>query len=137
MNDGTPDRVWRNLRTLVLERNERRREVADALGMSFFRVKALRRIAAAPVTPGELASDLMSDRPYITLVVDDLARRGLVDRTPHPGDRRRKVVAVTAAGAAAAAEAERILGTPPPGLAALPEDELALLDRILGRLLDG
>lgn len=137
MNDATPARVWRNLRTLVLERNERRREVADALGMSFFRVKALRRIAAAPVTPGELASDLMSDRPYITLVVDDLARRGLVDRTPHPDDRRRKVVAVTAAGAAAAAEAERILGTPPPALVALPQDELVLLDRVLGRLLDG
>ncbi|MDX3077359.1 MarR family winged helix-turn-helix transcriptional regulator [Streptomyces sp. NPDC088354] len=136
MNDVTPARVWRNMRTLVLERNERRREVADALGMSFFRIKALRRIAAAPVTPGELAADLMTDRPYITIVVDDLAGRGLVDRTPHPDDRRRKVVAVTAAGAAAAAEAERILGTPPPALAALSPDELAVLDRVLGRLLD-
>ncbi|MGW3241817.1 MarR family winged helix-turn-helix transcriptional regulator [Streptomyces sp. NPDC001070] len=142
MNEGTEagedraTRVWRDLRTLVLERNERRREVADALGMSFFRVKALRRIAVAPVTPGDLASDLMTDRPYVTLVVDDLARRGLVERTPHPRDRRRKLVTVTPAGAAAAAEADRILGTPPPGLVELDAAELAVLDRVVAKLLE-
>ncbi|MEU4094109.1 MarR family transcriptional regulator [Streptomyces sp. NPDC026673] len=135
MNEAAATRVWRNLRTLVLERNERRREVAEALGMSFFRVKALRRIALAPVTPGDLAADLMTDRPYVTLVVDDLARRGLVDRTPHPRDRRRKLVSVTPAGAAAAAEADRILGTPPPGLLELDAEELAALDRVVTKLL--
>ncbi|WP_431950070.1 MarR family winged helix-turn-helix transcriptional regulator [Actinacidiphila sp. bgisy167] len=135
MNEPTATRVWRNLRTLVLERNERRREVAEALGMSFFRVKALRRIAASPVTPGDLAADLLTDRPYATLVVDDLARRGLVERTPHPRDRRRKLVSVTPAGAAAAQEAERILGTPPPGLVGLDPAELAQLDRVVAKLL--
>ncbi|MDX3238791.1 MarR family transcriptional regulator [Streptomyces sp. ME03-5709C] len=135
MNESTAARVWRDLRTLVLERNERRREVAEALGMSFFRAKALRRIAAAPVTPGDLAADLMTDRPYVTLVVDDLARRGLVERTPHPRDRRSKLLSVTPAGAAAAREADRILGTPPPGLAELDPAELAALDRVVTRLL--
>lgn len=135
MNEPAATRVWRNLRTLVLERNERRREVAEALGMSFFRVKALRRIAASPVTPGDLAADLLTDRPYVTLVVDDLARRGLVERTPHPRDRRRKLVSVTPAGAAAAQEAERILGTPPPGLVELDPAELAQLDRVVAKLL--
>ncbi|MFE0628385.1 MarR family winged helix-turn-helix transcriptional regulator [Streptomyces sp. NPDC058864] len=135
MNEATAARVWRDLRTLVLERNERRREVAEALGMSFFRVKALRRIAAAPVTPGDLAADLMTDRPYVTLVVDDLARRGLVERTPHPRDRRRKLLSVTPAGAEAAGEADRILGTPPPGLVELDPEELAALDRVVTKLL--
>jgi DNA-binding MarR family transcriptional regulator len=135
VNEPAATRVWRNLRTLVLERNERRREVAEALGMSFFRVKALRRIAASPVTPGDLAADLLTDRPYATLVVDDLARRGLVERTPHPRDRRRKLVSVTPAGAAAAQEAERILGTPPPGLVELDPAELAQLDRVVAKLL--
>ncbi|MDX2643191.1 MarR family winged helix-turn-helix transcriptional regulator [Streptomyces sp. NPDC001902] len=135
MNEATATRVWRDLRTLVLERNERRREVADALGMSFFRVKALRRIATAPVTPGDLAADLMTDRPYVTLVVDDLVRRGLVERTPHPRDRRRKLLSVTPDGAAAAQEADRILGTPPPGLVELDAEELAALDRVVTKLL--
>ncbi|MFE2427235.1 MarR family transcriptional regulator [Streptomyces sp. NPDC059373] len=135
MNDAAASRAWAAMRGLVLD-NERRSEVCDALGMSFFRVKALRRIAAAPAKLGDLAADLMTDRPYTTLVVDDLAKRGLVERTPHPTDRRSKIVTVTAAGAVAAAEAERILGTPPAGLRELEEGELAVLERMMAKLVD-
>jgi DNA-binding MarR family transcriptional regulator len=134
-DDDTAVRVWRDLRDLVLDRNERRKEVSDALGMSFFRIKALRRIDASPVKLADLADALLTDRPYITLVVDDLAKRGLVQRTPHPTDRRSKIVTVTDAGAAAAAEAERILSTPPLALRDLSADDLAALDRITGKLL--
>lgn len=125
-------RAWAAMRALVLD-NDRRQEVCDALGLSFFRVKALRRIAAAPVGLGDLAAALLTDRPYTTVVVDDLARRGLVERTPHPTDRRCKIVTVTAAGATAAAEAERVLGTPPAALRELDEEELALLERLMAR----
>ncbi|MDX6349287.1 MAG: hypothetical protein QOF84_4077 [Streptomyces sp.] len=133
MNDDAASRAWEAMRGLVLD-NERRGEVCDALGMSFFRVKALRRIAAAPAKLGDLATDLMTDRPYITLVVDDLAKRGLVERTPHPTDRRSKIVSVTLTGASAAARAERILGTPPAALRDLDEAELTALDGIMARL---
>jgi DNA-binding MarR family transcriptional regulator len=126
--------VWRDLRDLVLDRNERRKEVAEALGMSFFRIKALRRIAASPAKLADLADDLLTDRPYITLVVDDLAKRGLVERTPHPTDRRAKIVRVTDAGATAAAEAGRILDAPPPALRDLGADDLAALERITVKL---
>ncbi|MFG1806196.1 MarR family winged helix-turn-helix transcriptional regulator [Streptomyces sp. NPDC049040] len=124
------ERVWRNLRALVLERNERRKEVAEALGMSFFRVKALRRIAARPSRMSELATELSSDRPYLTLLVDDLEKRGLVERNQHPTDRRCKIVSATAAGLATAARANAILGTPPPALLELSAADLAALDRI-------
>ncbi|WNI15414.1 MarR family winged helix-turn-helix transcriptional regulator [Actinacidiphila sp. ITFR-21] len=124
------ERVWRNLRALVLERNERRKETAEALGMSFFRVKALRRIAAAPSRMSELAAELASDRPYLTLVVDDLEGRGLVERRQHPTDRRFKIVSATPEGHRAAARANAILGTPPPALLALSPADLAALDRI-------
>ncbi|MBE1535055.1 MarR family winged helix-turn-helix transcriptional regulator [Actinomadura algeriensis] len=129
-------RAWRNLRLAILERGDRRREVTEALGMSFFRVKALCRIAAAPVpmTLRDLAHDLVTDRPYATLVVDDLVGRGLAERTVNPGDRRSKLVTVTAAGRAAAAEAERVLDTPPPALYDLPPEDVAALDRIAARL---
>jgi DNA-binding MarR family transcriptional regulator len=133
--DDTAVHVWRGLRDLVLDRNERRNEVSEALGMSFFRIKALRRIAASPTKLADLADALLTDRPYITLVVDDLAKRGLVERTPHPTDRRAKIVTVTDAGAAAAAKAERILDTPPPALRDLDTDDLAALERITGKLL--
>ncbi|GAA4369481.1 MarR family transcriptional regulator [Actinomadura sp. NPDC048032] len=129
-------RAWHNLRVLLHERGDRRREVTDALGMSFFRVKALRYVAAAsaPLTLRDLAERLLTDRPYVTLVVDDLVGRGLVERTENPADRRSKIVTATAAGRAAAAEAERILDTPPPSLYDLPAEDLAVLDRVAARL---
>ncbi|MFB4308010.1 MarR family winged helix-turn-helix transcriptional regulator [Actinomadura sp. GTD37] len=132
-------RAWRNLGIVFHERNDRRREVTEALGMSFFRVKALRRIAAAatPLTLRDVAELLLTDRPYATVVVDDLVGRGLVERTPNPADRRAKLVTATGPGRAAAAEAERILATPPPSLYDLPAEDLAVLDRIAAHLLAG
>ncbi|MEV5509437.1 MarR family winged helix-turn-helix transcriptional regulator [Streptomyces orinoci] len=130
-------RAWSNLRELVLGSNERRKEVVEALGMSFFRIKALRRIAKGPITLCALADELTTDRPYTTLVVDDLAKRGLVQRTANPADRRSKIVTVTEAGRAAAQRAEDILGAPPPALLALAEEELAALERISARLVEG
>jgi DNA-binding MarR family transcriptional regulator len=132
----TAERVWRNLRALVLERNERRKETVDALGMSFFRIKVLRRVAATPGRLSELAAELGSDRPYLTLVVDDLAKRGLVERHQHPADRRSKIVTATPEGLRAAARANAILGTPPPALLALPPADLAALARITAALTD-
>ncbi|NVI91339.1 MarR family winged helix-turn-helix transcriptional regulator [Actinomadura sp. BRA 177] len=136
-SDAVAERAWRNLGTVFHERNDRRREVTEALGMSFFRIKALRRIAAAPapLTLRDVAERLLTDRPYATVVVDDLVGRGLVERTPNPADRRAKLVTATEAGRAAAAEAERILGTPPPELYGLPAEDLAVLDRIALHLL--
>jgi DNA-binding MarR family transcriptional regulator len=115
---------------LVLD-NERRREVSEALGLSFGRVRALRRISRAPMAMGELAGNLGIDAPYATLVVDELERLGLVERRPHPSDRRVKLVAATPRGTAAARRAEEILDRPPAGLITLPPHELEALARIL------
>ncbi|MFF4530294.1 MarR family winged helix-turn-helix transcriptional regulator [Streptomyces sp. NPDC001407] len=133
----TAERAWGNLREVVLGGNERRKEVVEALGMSFFRIKALRRIAQGPMTLRELADQLLTDRPYTTLVVDDLEKRGLVERTPNPADRRSKIVSVTPSGRSAADRANRILGSPPAALLALPPEDLAVLDRIASRLAAG
>ncbi|GLW07822.1 putative transcription regulator protein, MarR [Microtetraspora sp. NBRC 13810] len=133
--EETAGRVWRGLRALVLERHERRKEVCDALGMSFIRVKALRRLAAGPRTMRDLAADLIIDAPYTTVVVDDLERRGLVAREVHPADRRSKIVKVTPEGERAARRADEILSVPPPVILALPAGDLAALDRIVTGLL--
>ena len=128
---GDPaQRAWSAMCDLVLD-NERRREVSDALGMSFGRIKAIRRIARSPMSMGDLAATLGIDAPYATLVVDELERQGLVERRPHPTDRRMKLVAATARGAAVAAEAEEIMGRPPHGLATLPGPQLEAVAQIL------
>jgi DNA-binding MarR family transcriptional regulator len=131
----TAARVWQGMRALVLEQHDRRREVCEALDMSFIRIKALRRLAAEPMTLRELAARLASDPPYTTLVVDDLQRRGLVERSAHPTDRRSKIVTATPAGVKAAELAEAILGEPPAPVRDLDPADLATLDRIIGRLL--
>ncbi|MEU4668594.1 MarR family transcriptional regulator [Amycolatopsis sp. NPDC023774] len=129
-------RVWARMRALVLDRHERKREVCEALGMSFIKIKALRRVAARPLTMSELTEQLNTDRPYTTHVVDELVRRGLVLREPHPEDRRSRVVTVTAEGAVTAARAERILGEPPKSMLALTSEELVELDRLTAQITD-
>lgn len=121
---------------LVLD-NQRRREVADAVGMSFGRARALRRLARQPMSMGELAAALGVDPPNATGVVDELEASKLVRRRPHPTDRRAKVVEATRKGKELARRADAILGAPPPALSALSAEELEVLRRILGRVAAG
>jgi len=121
---------WAAMRALVLD-HDRRRAVADALGLSFARVRALLKLQAGPLTLRELAERLTTDRPYATLIVDDLERRGFVVRAVDPHDRRVKRVTLTAEGSAAAAKAKRLLDEPPAALRALPAADLEALARIL------
>lgn len=102
--------------------------------MSFARVRALRRLASEPHTLRALAEQLGADPPYVTLIVDDLEQRGLVQRTPHPDDRRAKLVQLTDAGRGAAARAAEILDEPPEGLRDASPEDLAALLRVLERL---
>ena len=125
--------VWAAMSALVLNADIKR-EVSDALGLSFARIRALRRIAPGPIAMRDLVTELATDPPYLTLVVDDLEARGLVVRSPHPDDRRAKVVSATASGRAAARRAEAILARPPATLTALDPDDLADLHRILTKL---
>jgi DNA-binding MarR family transcriptional regulator len=125
--------VWRRMSDLVLD-NDRRRQVSEALGLSFIRIKVLRRVAEAPLTLRELSAKLGIDPPYATVVVHDLAERKLVERIPHPTDRRAKLVTVTAEGRRAARRAETLLREPPAGLLALPTAALRDLDRTLAAI---
>jgi DNA-binding MarR family transcriptional regulator len=125
--------VWRQMSDLVLDQ-DRRRQVSEAMGLSFIRIKVLRRVAKLPLTLRELSAKLGIDPPYATVVVQDLAERGLVERVPHPTDRRAKLVTVTPAGRQAAARAEAILRKPPAGLLALPAARLQELARTLSEI---
>jgi DNA-binding MarR family transcriptional regulator len=97
-------------------------------------VLALRRLARGPHTLRALADGLAADPPYVTLIVDDLERRELVARKPHPEDRRAKLVELTAAGRAAAARAEQILDEPPAAMRDVAPEDLAAMLRVLDRL---
>ncbi|HET6548645.1 MAG TPA: MarR family transcriptional regulator [Solirubrobacter sp.] len=125
--------VWLLMSDVVLD-HTRRRAVSDALGMSFGRTRALRRLARRPMSMSEFAAAMGIDPPNATVVVDDLEAQGLVRRRPHPTDRRAKLVETTRKGKTAARRADAILATPPPGLTALPADDLATLRRLLEQI---
>jgi DNA-binding MarR family transcriptional regulator len=125
--------AWQAMADLVLN-NERRREVSEQVGLSFGKIRALRRIAKRPMPMSELAALLVIDPPNLTPVVDDLEAAGLVERRAHPTDRRVKVVVATPDGAALAHKANEILDSPPAGLYALPAEDLENLVRILAQV---
>ena len=125
--------AWSAMAALVLD-NRRRQEVSEAVGLPFGRLRARRRLAPAPMTMGELAAAIGVDAPNCTPVVDDLEARGLVERGPHPTDRRSRLVTATPEGVRVAARADRMMGTPPDALLGLSPTDLELLAGILAKL---
>ncbi len=136
MDDDAAREVWLLMSDLVLD-NERRRQVADALGMSFGRARTVRRLARRPMSMRELADALGIDPPNATVIVDGLEAQGLVRRTPHPTDRRARVVEATRKGKDLARKAEAILATPPAALTGLSPEDLETLRSILASIRPG
>lgn len=127
--------VWRMMSELVLD-NQRRKAVADAIGMSFGRTRAIRRIAHRPMTMGELAEALGVERPNATALVNELETEGIVRRRPNPSDRRSTIVEATSKGSSIARRADAILDAPPDSLTSLTADELNSLERLLTAIHD-
>jgi len=129
---GEADRIWQTLVALVMDsRGDWRRQVSELTGMPFSRWRALKRLADAPLTLSELADLMSTDAPAATVVVNDLERRGLVERYPHPENRRAKLVSITPAGKRVMDSSRSVADHAPSALAELPAADLAELQRIL------
>jgi DNA-binding MarR family transcriptional regulator len=131
--DQSAREAWRIMSDLVTD-NERKREVSDVVGLSFGKLRTLRRVATGPVGMGELATVLVMDPPNLTAIVDDLEQLGLVERQPHPADRRARIVVATKAGAVLARRSQKLMDRPPSSLSDLPAEDLEALARILSRV---
>jgi DNA-binding MarR family transcriptional regulator len=129
----TASRVWIALHEFVAGQ-DRRRALRGALDLGPGKVEVLIKLADGPMTLREIARAAEIDPPAATVGVDRLEARGLVHRTPHPDDNRRKLVHLTDAGRDAAQRGRAILNEPPPALTNLNSDDLARLDEILTRL---
>lgn len=129
------DHVWQTMVAVVMEtRGDWRRQVAEATGLPFSRVRTLRRLADGPLTLRELADALATDAPAATVSVNDLEARGLVARRPHPEDKRAKLVSLTPAGRKVLVTARSVADRAPEALAALSPDELHRLQELLATL---
>ncbi|HEY3752619.1 MAG TPA: MarR family transcriptional regulator [Pseudonocardiaceae bacterium] len=128
----TAAEVWRQLVSLVMDsRGDWRRSVADATGLPFSRVRALWRLTDRPLTLAELAEAMAVDAPAATVAVNDLERRALVRRTPHPTNRRAKLVQLTDEGLRTVRVARRVVDNPPAAVAALSAAQLSELGTLL------
>jgi DNA-binding MarR family transcriptional regulator len=125
------DRVWHQIVAMVMDtRGDWRRKVTEATGLPFTRFRALRRLAAGPLTLRALADSLGTDAPAATVAVNDLEQRGLVTRREHPDDRRAKLVSLTAAGRAIVRAGKSVPDPAPKPLMALSPEDASVLARI-------
>ena len=81
---------------LVTDTYER---IARSEGLSISGAETLRLLALAqgPLTPAELASSEFLSTATMTTVLATLERRGLVERSPHPTDKRKVLMSSTPA----------------------------------------
>jgi DNA-binding MarR family transcriptional regulator len=129
-------RVWTALHEYVTGQ-DRRRALRATLDLGPGKVEVLINLADGPMTLREIAASVDVDPPAATVGVNQLEARGLVHRTAHPDDNRRKLVHLTEAGRDAARRAQEILTEPPAEMASLDPEDLARLDEILARLRAG
>jgi DNA-binding MarR family transcriptional regulator len=122
----------------LVEAHSRHTDLKEALGFSLGagRGKVLFQLRMGPLTHGQLVELNRTTGPYVSLIVDKLEVHGLVQRGPHPDDRRRKLVSLTPSGLDAIATAEAILYRPPAAITALTDEELNQLIELVQRVLD-
>ena len=129
------DRVWNGLVALVMDtRQDWRRRVVEATGLPFGRVRALKRLYDGPLALHELAEAMTVDAPAATVAVNDLVKRGLVVRKPHPTNGRLKLVSLTPKGREIVARVKAVTEDAPPPFASLTSAELAALERVLAQM---
>ena len=79
---------------MLAEFERRRREIAD-LSASAFQALAILDGAGEPLAGHVIAERLLVSSASVTSLLDTLERRGLVERHPHPVDRRKVLIHLT------------------------------------------
>ena len=103
------------------------RERATGLGLTAAQATALREMTG-PMTMRELAERMSCEPSNATFVVDKLEKQGLVERHPHPTDRRAKRLVLTDAGTALRDRLLRLLSQDSPLAALTPQQQRTLQD---------
>lgn len=121
--------IARTADRLLAELNRRLKTDFD-LSISAATVLAIIEGAGEPITPGVIAERAIIAAASTTSVLDTLERKGLVERRPHPTDRRKLLIDLTPSGRRAV---DQIL----PGIHALEAKVMsALTERERRDLLD-
>lgn len=133
--DRLAETVWLAMLDYSFAHREKTLGVAADLGLTPGHVKCLFALdPEAPCSMGELAEIQGCDPSSATWLVDRLEERGLVERRPHPRDRRVKSVVLTPDGETTKKALIDRLAEPPADLRELDRAALEKLADALGLL---
>ncbi len=107
------------------------RQRAVSLGLTAPQATALRELTG-PMTMRELAERMSCEPSNATFVVDKLEKRSLIERHPHPTDRRAKQLVLTPRGTALRERLLELLSSDSP-LAGLTQEKRATLQQLLAQ----
>lgn len=107
------------------------RERAVAVGLTAAQATALRELTG-PMTMRELADRMSCEPSNATFIVDNLAKKKLIERRPHPTDRRARQLVLTPEGNALRERLLDLLAEDSP-LAGLDADQQRALQELLER----
>jgi len=116
---------------LDMQNNARMRERVARLGLTTAQASALRELTG-PMTMGELAGQMACEPSNATVVIDKLESQRLIERRPHPTDRRAKQLMLTPEGAGLRERLLELL-TEEPLLTGLTQQEQDTLQELLHR----
>lgn len=118
---------------LDMQSNARMREWVAGLGLTVAQASALREMTG-PMTMRELAGRMSCEPSNATVVIDKLETLRLIERRPHPTDRRAKQLVLTPEGTELRERLLKVL-TEEPLFAGLTQDEQDALEGLLKRAL--
>ncbi|MFC9810807.1 MarR family winged helix-turn-helix transcriptional regulator [Streptomyces virginiae] len=101
------------------------RERAATLGLTASQATALREMSG-PMTMRDLAERMSCEPSNTTFVVDKLEKQRLIERHPHPTDRRAKHLVLTPEGTALRGRLLDLLHTDSPLSGLTPEEQRVL-----------
>jgi DNA-binding MarR family transcriptional regulator len=129
--------VWSRVMELWIRQRPRTNAAMTQLGLHPVQALALRLLEPGEPRPmSALAAQLHCDASNVTNIADRLEAMALVERRPSAHDRRVKTLVLTPEGEAMRDRVAAIWREPPAGFAALSEDDLATLERIVSQALD-
>jgi len=124
--------AWRLMTAVMMARKQQFPQIAASFKLNPGALHALLTLdPEAPQSMSALAGGWGCDASNVTWLVDRLEENGLVERRPHPSDRRVRTVALTPKGVEVRAQVETMIYEAPAAIAALSPTDLETLCRVL------
>jgi DNA-binding MarR family transcriptional regulator len=132
VGDDPATEAWRLMTAVMMARKQQFPQIAASFKLNPGALHALLTLDPdEPQSMSALAGGWGCDASNVTWLVDRLEENGLVERRPHPTDRRVRTVALTPKGVEVRAQVETMIYEAPAAIAALSPADLQELCRVL------